>query len=68
MQRHWLLATGPTNACMVDDADAKYIDTGALGGHVTRTGNETKRLMVSLALLPPSWPKKRKAGLFSKLY
>ena len=37
---HWLLDSGPTFACTVDDADAKYIDTGALGGRVTSTANK----------------------------
>ena len=29
----------PLFVCTVDDADAKYVDTGALGGHVTCTTN-----------------------------
>ena len=37
---HWLLDSGPTFAHTVDDADAKYVDTGALGGRVTSTANE----------------------------
>ena len=46
-------------------------NTGALGGRATRTADKKIRPMgpiVSLALPPPSWLKKRRAGLFSKLY
>ena len=64
---HWLLASGPTFARTVDNADVKYVDTGALGGRVTRTANVTIRpmgLMVSLALPRSYRPTKSRAGLF----
>ena len=69
--RDWLLASGPTFARTGDDTDAKYVDTGALGGRITRTTNVTIRPMgpmVILALPRYSWPKKKRAGLFSRLY
>ena len=68
---HWILASGPTFARTVDNADAKYIDTDALGGSVTHTANVTIRLMepiVSLALPRSSQPTKRRTGRFSQLY
>ena len=64
---HWLLASGPTFSRTVDNADAKYVDTDALGGRATRTANVTIRTMgpmVSLALPHSSRPTKRRAGLF----
>ena len=42
---HWLLASGHTFARTVDNADAKCVDTGTLGGCVTRTANVTIRPM-----------------------
>ena len=33
------MASGPTFARTVDNVDAKYVDTDALGGRVTRTSN-----------------------------
>ena len=68
---HWLLASGPTFARTVDNADAKYVDTGALGGRVTCTSKVTiwpMGPMVSLALPRSSWPTKSRAGKFSQLY
>ena len=68
---HWLLASGPTFARTVDNVDAKYVDTDALGGRVTRTSNVKIRPMgpmVSLALPRSSRPTKRRAGKFSQLY
>ena len=68
---HWLLASGPTFDRTVDNADAKYVDTDALGGRVTHTANVTIRPMgpmVSLALPRSSRPTKRRTGLFSQLY
>ena len=53
---HWLLASGPNFARTVNNADAKYVDTDALGGRVTRTVNVTIQPMgpmVSLALPRP---------------
>ena len=68
---HWLLDSGPNFARTVDDVDSKYIDTGALGGRVTRTANVTIHPMgpmASLALPRSSPPPKRRAGLFSRIY
>ena len=65
------MASGPTFARTVDNADAKYVDTDALGGHVTRTANVTIRpmgLMVRLALPRFFRPTKRRTGRFSQLY
>ena len=59
--------SGLTFARTVDDADVKYVDTGALEGRVTRTANVTIRpmgTMVSLALPRSYRPTKRIAGLF----
>ena len=64
---HWFLASGPTFARTVDNADAKYVDTDALGGRVTRTANVTIQPMgpmVSLALPRSSRPTKRRTGIF----
>ena len=68
---HWILASGPTFDRTVDNEDAKYVDTGALGRRVTRTANVTIRpmgLMISLSLPRSSRPTKRKAGRYSQLY
>ena len=68
---HRPLASGPTFAHTVDNADAKYVDTDALGGRVTCTANVTIRPMgpmVSLALPRSPRPTKRRAGRFSQLY
>ena len=68
---HWILDSGPTFARTVDNADAKYVDTDALGGRVTRTANVTIRpmgSMVSLALPRSSRATKRITGRFSQLY
>ena len=64
---HWLLASGTTCACTVDDVDAKCVDMGALVGRATRTANVIIRPMgpiVSLSLPRSSRPTKRRAGLF----
>ena len=64
---HWLLASGTTFVCTVDDVDAKYVDTGALGGRITCTVNVTIRLMgpmVILALPCSSQSMKRRVELF----
>ena len=61
----WLLA--PLRACMFDNADAKCLDTGALGGRVTRIANIIIRLMgamVSLPLPRSCRPMKKRAGRF----
>ena len=68
---HCLLASGPTFDRTVDNADAKYIDTGALGGRVTCAANVTIRPMgpvVSLSLPRSSRPTKRRAGQSSQIY
>ena len=62
---HWLLASGPTFSRTVDNADAKYVDMGALVGRVTCTANVTIRPMgpmVSLDLSRSYRPTKRRAG------
>ena len=68
---HWLLASGPTFARTVDNADANYVDTDALGRRLTCTANKKIRpmgTMVSLALPRSTRPMKRTAGRFSQLY
>ena len=68
---HWLLGYGPTFARTVDNADAKYVNTGVLDRRVICTANVTIRPMgpmVSLSLPRSSRPTKRIAGRFSQLY
>ena len=68
---HWHLASGPTFFRTVDNVDAEYIDTDALGRRVTCTANATIRPMgpmVSLDLPHSSRPMKRRSGRFSQLY
>ena len=70
-RRHWLLDSITNCACTVNNADAKCVDTGALGGRATCTANVTIRLLgpiVSLDVLPSSRPTKRRSGIFSWLY
>ena len=68
---HWLLVSGPTFARTVNNADAKCVDTGALGGRVTRTSNVTIQPMGpmgSLSLPCSSRTTKRRTGRFSQIY